>query len=88
MSRKMRRQSEHERLGGLDDADADDDASDDAWYRTRTRETSQAMNRAARDMRDASAAAATAASSEAMNENLVVGTTMSAVPNVRMTIRG
>jgi hypothetical protein len=39
-------------------------------------------------MRDAGAAAATAASSEAMNENLVVGTTMSAVPNVRMTIRG
>lgn len=88
MSRKMRRQSEHERLGGLDDADADDDASDDAWYRTRTRETSQAMKRAARDMRNAGAAVATAASSEATNENFVVGTTMSAVPNVRMTIRG
>ena len=70
MSRKMRRQSEHKRLGGLDDADDDDDASDDddddAWYRTRTSETSQAMKRAARDMRDAGAAAAAAASSEAV----------------------
>jgi len=69
MSRKMRRQSEHERLGGLDDDDDasdDDDDDDDAWYRTRTRETSQAMKRAVRDMRDAGAAAAAAASSEAV----------------------
>ena len=66
MSRKMRRQSEHERLGGLDDADDDASDDDDAWYRTRTRETSQAMKRAARDMRDAGAAAAAAASSEAV----------------------
>lgn len=62
MSRKMRRQSEHERLGGLDDDDDDavgaaNDDDDDAWHRTRTRETSQAMKRAARDMRDAGAAA-------------------------------
>ena len=93
MSRKMRRQSEHERLGGLDTAD--DDASDDeyAWMMTRKRETSQAMKSATRDMRGAGAMAVAADSEAVKSENShstreLVGTIVLATNAVRMTIRG